>query len=382
MAVTRRSTRLINKSAASVNQISPTKAIKKNPSKPKLTPIKQKQKTPVKNPKTENKIREKAQASPEPVNLYSNDVEITDEESLKRLQEAIDHLSKVDPKLKTLIEKCKESPSLFFVKKRSESAFESLARSIISQQISGKAARSVYKKFMLKFGKKVETPNLQKEQNPEFQEISGLRFPYPKEILKLQVEDIRTAGLSMRKAEYFLSLSTHFHNNNLNDSVFESMTNEEISKDLIQIKGIGQWTVDMLLMFHFERLDVLPTLDLAIKKSMCAHFDVPFTKKTPTHNDMIEMAKPWEPYLALWATFIVLTSYIELADPNWLGCALRINCGDPNVLVELGYKKPNYYIEPYNIPIGHNVLQRKDRFILWGFSLLNMAIGIAWELIV
>ncbi|PVU99319.1 hypothetical protein BB559_000814 [Furculomyces boomerangus] len=86
--------------------------------------------------------------------------------------------------------------------------------------------------------------------------------------------------------------------------------------------------------------------------------------------------------VALWATFIVLTSYIELADPNWLGCALRINCGDPNVLVELGYKKPNYYIEPYNIPIGHNVLQRKDRFILWGFSLLNMAIGIAWELIV
>ncbi|PWA00602.1 hypothetical protein BB558_003343 [Smittium angustum] len=302
MAVTRRSPRLISKIVASLNQVSPTKTFKKNPSKPKLTPIKQKQKTPVKNPKTENKINENSKVSLEPVNIFFGVEEITDVEARTKLVNAIDHLSKVDPKLKIVIENSRKSPIELFVKKTSESAFESLARSIISQQISGKAARSVYKKFMLKFGKKVETPNLQKEQNPEFQEISGLRFPYPKEILKLQVEDIRTAGLSMRKAEYFLSLSTHFHNNNLNDSVFESMTNEEISKDLIQIKGIGQWTVDMLLMFHFERLDVLPTLDLAIKKFMCAHFDVPFTKKTPTHNDMIEMAKPWEPYrsIASW----------------------------------------------------------------------------------
>ncbi|PVV01389.1 hypothetical protein BB560_004192, partial [Smittium megazygosporum] len=86
--------------------------------------------------------------------------------------------------------------------------------------------------------------------------------------------------------------------------------------------------------------------------------------------------------ISLWGLFIILASYIQLADPNRLGCYLRMNCGDPDVLVQLGYKRPNFSIEPYNIPIGHNVLARKDRFILWSFSIANMAIGILWELVV
>ncbi|PVU86784.1 hypothetical protein BB561_006554 [Smittium simulii] len=86
--------------------------------------------------------------------------------------------------------------------------------------------------------------------------------------------------------------------------------------------------------------------------------------------------------VSLWALFIILASYIQLADPNRIGCALRINCGDPDVLVKLGYKRPNFYIEKYNIAAGHNVLAIKDRYILWGISIANMALGVFWELFV
>ncbi|OMJ26084.1 putative cation-transporting ATPase 13A2 [Smittium culicis] len=86
--------------------------------------------------------------------------------------------------------------------------------------------------------------------------------------------------------------------------------------------------------------------------------------------------------VSLWVVFISLISYVELADPNYLGCALRINCGDPDVLVSLGYKRPSFYIEKYNTPLGHNVLTKSARYSLWAINLSNMAVGILWELVV
>ncbi|ORY02904.1 hypothetical protein K493DRAFT_384971 [Basidiobolus meristosporus CBS 931.73] len=86
--------------------------------------------------------------------------------------------------------------------------------------------------------------------------------------------------------------------------------------------------------------------------------------------------------LILWAGFLVIVMFSELADPNRLGCLLRLNCGTPEVLEELGYGYPSWYIEPYSLPQGHNVYPTDFRWKLWGLSIANMAVGILWQVVV
>lgn len=81
----------------------------------------------------------------------------------------------------------------------------------------------------------------------------------------------------------------------------------------------------------------------------------------------------------VWAVFISIVSYWELADPNRFGCLMRLNCGNPDVLVSLGYQRPSFYIEPYNNPLGHNVLPKSFRYQLWAYSIGNMLVVHVWE---
>ncbi|CEG75750.1 hypothetical protein RMATCC62417_10742 [Rhizopus microsporus] len=81
----------------------------------------------------------------------------------------------------------------------------------------------------------------------------------------------------------------------------------------------------------------------------------------------------------VWALFVAIVSYWELADPNRFGCLMRVNCGNPDVLVSLGYPRPDFYIEPYNNPLGHNVLPRYFRYQLWAYSIGNMLAVNIWE---
>ncbi|KAI8053138.1 E1-E2 ATPase-domain-containing protein [Gilbertella persicaria] len=83
--------------------------------------------------------------------------------------------------------------------------------------------------------------------------------------------------------------------------------------------------------------------------------------------------------VAVWATFVAIVSYWELADPNRFGCLMRLNCGNPDVLVSLGYERPDFYIEPYNNPLGHNVLPKSFRYQLWAYSIANMLVAHTWE---
>ncbi|RKP33461.1 hypothetical protein BJ085DRAFT_22847 [Dimargaris cristalligena] len=89
----------------------------------------------------------------------------------------------------------------------------------------------------------------------------------------------------------------------------------------------------------------------------------------------------WRNYtlVAIWAALIGVVSYVELADPNWLGCTFRLNCGTPEVLVQLGYKRPSFEVEAYNSELGHNVLPQDMRFKLWGYSIANMVAVAIWE---
>ena len=103
--------------------------------------------------------------------------------------------------------------------------FQSLLRSIVFQQLSGKAAQTIYERFV----------NL----------IPKTSNHCPNEVLKLDKEEMRKAGLSFRKIDYVRNLADYFENNSFHKKDVERMSDQEISKELIQIKGIGQWTVDM-----------------------------------------------------------------------------------------------------------------------------------------
>ena len=106
--------------------------------------------------------------------------------------------------------------------------FQSLLRSIVFQQLSGKAAQTIYDRFVKLIP---NTSNL-----------------CPNEVLKLDKEDMKNAGLSFQKIIYLRNLANYFEHNSFKKKDVTRMTDEEISKELIQIKGIGQWTVDMFLM--------------------------------------------------------------------------------------------------------------------------------------
>ena len=157
--------------------------------------------------------------------------------------------------------------------------FQSLLRSIVFQQLSGKAAQTIYGRFVNLIPK---TSNL-----------------CQKEVLKLDKDEMRKAGLSFQKINYVKNLADYFENNSFQKKDVEKMTDEEISKELIQIKGIGQWTVDMFLMFTLNRPDILPYKDLGIQKGIMKILNM---KNLPTKNEMENYSSKWRPYrtIACW----------------------------------------------------------------------------------
>ena len=157
--------------------------------------------------------------------------------------------------------------------------FQSLLRSIVFQQLSGKAAQTIYERFV----------NL----------IPKTSYLCPNEVLKLDKDKIRKAGLSFQKINYVRNLADYFENNSFQKKDVEKMSDQEISKELIQIKGIGQWTVDMFLMFTLNRADILPYKDLGIQKGIMKIFKM---KNLPSKKEMENCSRKWRPYrtIACW----------------------------------------------------------------------------------
>ena len=157
--------------------------------------------------------------------------------------------------------------------------FQSLLRSIVFQQLSGKAAQTIYERLVSLIPK---TSNL-----------------CPNEVLKLNKDEMRKAGLSFQKINYVRNLADYFENNSFQKEDVERMTDQEISKELIQIKGIGQWTVDMFLMFTLNRADILPYGDLGIQKGIMKILN---TEILPSKKEMENCSKKWMPYrtIACW----------------------------------------------------------------------------------
>mmetsp|Transcript_30571 Transcript_30571/g.37806 ORF Transcript_30571/g.37806 Transcript_30571/m.37806 type:complete len:289 (-) Transcript_30571:191-1057(-) len=207
-----------------------------------------------------------------------------------KVEHALIHLRKVCPKLEEIISKI--SPEKLVLKRMcsvsNADPFRSLCRALISQQLSTKAADSIYCKFT---------------------NLCGLEASCvtPDRILSFEKEQLRCCGFSQRKAEYVQSLASFFLENELDKAKFEIMTDNKIRECLIQVRGIGEWTIHMFLMFSLGRQDVLPVGDLIIRKKFKAIFQpsVKDKKQLPQPDQILEISKPWKPYrsvasLLLW----------------------------------------------------------------------------------
>ena len=189
------------------------------------------------------------------------------------LNKAIMHLCR-DKKLKKLVDKY---PKPKF--EINNNHFDALTKSIIYQQLSGKVAKIIYTRYVNLFNK---------------------QSPVAKDCLKLNQQKLRSIGLSKQKINYIYNVSEFFINNQ-NRFDFHNMSEQEISKNLISIKGIGPWTIDMFMMFTIFKLDVLPVGDLGIKKAFKELFNL---DELPSDKFMTVSSGKWRPYRTIACCYL------------------------------------------------------------------------------
>lgn len=181
----------------------------------------------------------------------------------------LDHLSE-DPILKKLIDTCTLKP-----RAGQPTVYEALLRSINFQQLSGASATAIHGRFL----------NLFPEQDP-----------LPQHLVDLTLDELRAVGLSRQKAQYVQNAAWFFIENELMNTNWAERTDEEIIRTLTQIKGVGRWTVEMILMFTLGRPDVLPLDDLVVKTAMIELYEVTDLKGKALRNRLLQIAEPWRPY--------------------------------------------------------------------------------------
>ncbi len=184
----------------------------------------------------------------------------------------MEHIIKLnkDEKLKTIIGL--QQPYILITRKN---IYLYLCQSIMSQQLNVKVAAVIYERFL----------NLYKTKTPAL-----------KQILDTPIEMLRAIGLSNAKAQYVHNLCTFFLAQKITDTKLHKMSNEEIIKYLTQIKGIGQWTVEMILMFSMGRADVFALDDLGIQQSFARLYALDAADKKALKLKMLEISAHWSPY--------------------------------------------------------------------------------------
>jgi DNA-3-methyladenine glycosylase II len=189
--------------------------------------------------------------------------------------EACKHLSRRDRVMKKLIPQFGEAR----LQSRGD-AFTTLARSIVGQQISVKAAQSVWDKLVAQLG----TPRTRVE---------------PAAVQGKLASELREAGLSLRKAEYLLDLARHFGSGQVHVQQWREMPDEAIVEELVAIRGIGRWTAEMFLIFHLMRPNVLPLDDLGLIKGISQSY---FSGEPVSRAEAREVGDAWAPYrsVATW----------------------------------------------------------------------------------
>jgi 3-methyladenine DNA glycosylase/8-oxoguanine DNA glycosylase len=213
------------------------------------------------------------------------------------MRKAVLHLKKSDPLLRAIIERVGPCRMEF-----GEPTFHSLAEAIVYQQLNGKAAVTIFKRFAALAGDPVT----------------------PEGILKLSAEQLRAVGLSKQKSSYLFDMAERAKRGDLDFSKLADMSDDEVIEHLTQVKGVGVWTAHMFLMFTLRRANVLPTGDFGIRMAIHKQYleraakrkngtaqsknkkvgaKLPKRKITlPTPEQMEKVAKRWEPYrsIACW----------------------------------------------------------------------------------
>jgi DNA-3-methyladenine glycosylase II len=188
------------------------------------------------------------------------------------MRKAVAHLKKSDPILREIIERVGPYRMEF-----SPPEFHSLAEAIVYQQLNGKAAVTIFKRFAALAGEPLT----------------------PEGVLKLTNEQMRSVGLSKQKSAYLKDLAAKTNAGLLDFSKLSALTDDEVIKHLTQVKGVGVWTAQMFLIFSLKRENVLPTGDYGVQAAIKKHYR---KRKLPKPEVMEKIAKRWEPYrsVACW----------------------------------------------------------------------------------
>ena len=193
-------------------------------------------------------------------------------------------LAAADPRMAALIERVGKIDIATRMKRRKEERPEdpygALLRAIVGQQLSTKAARTIYLRVV---------------------DLFGGTTPTPEQLLEAPEQDLRGCGLSGRKTEYLRDLAAHVISGELELDRLEELGDEEVIEEIVAVRGLGQWTAEMFLLFHLQRPDILSGGDLGIRKAIQIEYGL---AEMPTPTRVIEIGEPWRPHRSLASLYL------------------------------------------------------------------------------
>lgn len=193
-------------------------------------------------------------------------------------------LAASDPTLAGVIERVGKIDLATRLKRRQEErpadAYGALLRAIVGQQLSTKAARTIYLRVL---------------------DLFGGSTPSPEQLLEASEEDLRACGLSGRKTEYVRDLARHVLGGELELDRLEELSDEEVIEEIVAVRGLGQWTAEMFLLFHLQRPDVLSGGDLGIRKAIQVEYGL---GEMPPPKRVLEIGEPWRPHRSLASLYL------------------------------------------------------------------------------
>lgn len=222
------------------------------------------------------------------------------------LEAACAHLTSTEPRLAPLV--AAHHCRIFAPEGLAEKIdpFESLVSGILSQQVSGAAAKAIKARFIALFDPAASADATTTTETK--------KFPTPSQIVAVPIEKLRTAGLSQRKAEYIHGLAQKFNSGELTASWLAEAPYEEVLEKLIAVRGLGRWSVEMFACFGLKRMDVFSTGDLGVQRGMAAFAGRDVSKlkskgggnkwKYMSEQEMLDMAAPFSPYRSVFMWYM------------------------------------------------------------------------------
>ena len=193
-------------------------------------------------------------------------------------------LAAADPTMAALIERLGEIDIATRLRRRSEErpadAYGALLRAIVGQQLSTKAARTIFGRVL---------------------DLFDGTTPSPEQLLEASEQDLRACGLSGRKVEYVRDLAAHVLAGELELDRLGELADEEVIEEIVAVRGLGRWTAEMFLLFHLERPDILSGGDLGIRKAIQIEYGL---AEMPAPQKVLDIGEPWRPHRSLASLYL------------------------------------------------------------------------------